>query len=135
LDDLTKLFPDTERDKWEKIGLPEGNMGDASNLKDDGKNPASPSSLKHSGGSLKWNKSSSKDVVGYYILKADKKGGQFKTIGHTTDTDFEVAKDGVYKVKAVDYFGLESSASKEVIVGDVDENDEKKDQNKRNNDH
>src|SRR5699024_1878174 len=80
---------------------------------------------KHSGSTLTWGKSSSKDVVGYRIFRASEPGDDFKLIGHSTDTNYDISKDdAVYYVKAVDYFGLESKATEEMIVGDVDETDE-----------
>jgi len=133
--DLTKLYPDTEREKWEKIGLPSGDVGDANDLNDDGKKPATPTSVKHSNGTLSWNRSSSKDVVGYYIVRTDKIDGDFTTIGSTTNTHYNVDKDGVYRVIAADYFGLKSASSDDVIVGDIDEKDEPDDEEDDKNDN
>lgn len=134
LDDIKELFPESDREKWEKIGIPDSDLGDTDALEDDGEKPDAPSSLKHSDGSLSWNKSDSKDVVGYYIYKADKEGGDFEKSGDTTDTDYDVDDDSVYKVKAVDYFGLESSSSKEVTVGDVDDDEDEDDEDEDDED-
>lgn len=134
IDDLEKLFPESDREKWEKIGIPNDDMEDDDELDDDGEKPEKPSSLKHSSDSLKWNKSKTTDVVGYYIYKADEKGGDFKKTGDTTDTDYDTDDDGVYKVKAVDYFGRESSSSGEITIGDVDDEDDDDNNNDDNND-
>src|SRR5699024_4352954 len=132
ISDLTKLYPDTEREKWEKIGLPSGDIGNAADLKNDGKRPATPTSAKHSSHTLSWNKSSSKDVVGYYIVRTDKVGGDFTTIGSTTKTSYDIDRDGVYRIIAADYFGLKSPSTEDIIVGDVD--DEKDDEDKNESD-
>ena len=128
LSDLTKLYPRTNREKWEKIGVPKGSVG--SSLDDDGKSPSAPGSLGNSGSSLSWNKSGSYDVVGYRIFKASESGGSFSKIGHTTSTSFSAEGSGVYHIKAVDYFGRESGASNEVTVGNSSSSDEKKDKDK-----
>src|SRR5699024_11306189 len=66
--DLKQLYPTgSDRAKWEKIGFPGNDVGDASDMKDDGDNPSEPTSVNHSNNTLTWNKSSSTDVVGYYI--------------------------------------------------------------------
>ncbi|OZU89694.1 penicillin-binding protein [Virgibacillus indicus] len=119
LSDITQLFPRIDRDKWEKISVPSSDIGNA--ISDDGKAPAAPGSLKKSGDSLTWSKSGSKDVVGYRIYRSAKKGGSSSLVGSTTSTSFTIgSSNGIYHVKAVDYFGLESSASKEIIVGDTE---------------
>ena len=129
--DLKQLYPTgSDRAKWEKIGFPGNDVGDASDMKDDGDNPSEPTSVNHSNNTLTWNKSSSTDVVGYYILRADNKNGNFKVIGHTTSTNYQTDKDGIYKVQAVDYFGHKSSSSNDVSVGDVKDNDDNKDNEK-----
>ncbi|WP_067727512.1 transglycosylase domain-containing protein [Oceanobacillus damuensis] len=119
LNDLTKLYPRTERDKWEKIGVPSGKVNTSSTIEDDGKAPGAPASVKKDGSKLTWNKSGSKDVVGYRVYRSDSPGGDFKLIGSTTSTDYGIGNgNAVYTVKAVDYFGMESKASSEVIVGE-----------------
>ncbi|WP_042223182.1 transglycosylase domain-containing protein [Oceanobacillus manasiensis] len=120
LSDLTQLYPRTEREKWEKIGIPGAEVGDA--IEDDGKAPSAPTSLSKSGNKLTWKKSGSNDVVGYRVYRATGAGGKFSRIGSTTDTSYTIGDDAaVYHVKAVDYFGRESSASKEILVGDTSE--------------
>src|SRR5690625_4050825 len=132
LSDFTKLYPRTNRDLWEKIGVPKGSVG--SSIEDDGNAPSTASSLNHSGGNLSWNKSGSHDVVGYRIYKASESGGSFSKVGSTTSTSYSTDGSGVYHVKAVDYFGRESGASNEITVGDLSDsnkNEEKKDKNKK----
>ncbi|GAA0600627.1 hypothetical protein GCM10009001_16360 [Virgibacillus siamensis] len=116
LNDLSKLFPRTNRDKWAKIGLPSSDVS-SNVIEDDGKSPSAPSSVSISGGTLTWNKSSSDDVVGYRIYKASSPNGSYSKVGSTTDTSTSISGSGAYIVRAVDYFGLESSASKPATSG------------------
>ncbi|MFD2046349.1 transglycosylase domain-containing protein [Ornithinibacillus salinisoli] len=134
LRDITQLFPNVNREAWEKISLPSSELG--SEIEDDGKAPSAPTSVKKSGGTLTWKAPSSKDVVGYRIYRADSPDGKFSLIGNTVENDFSIPNNNaVYHVKAVDYFGMESSASKEVVVGDFSEpeEDQKKDRDKDDN--
>ncbi|MCC2250547.1 penicillin-binding protein [Virgibacillus sp. AGTR] len=120
LADISQLFPNIATEKWEKISAPNKDAGDM--LKDDGKAPSAPTSLKKSGKKLTWKKSGSKDVVGYRIYRATGPGNKFTLVGSTTSTNFNIGTgDARYHVKAVDYFGLESGASKELLVGDTGE--------------
>ncbi len=132
LDDLSILFPNTQRELWEKIGIPSSDLGEA--LEDDGAAPKAPTSLKASGNKLTWNKSSSSDVVGYRIYYASEPDGKFEVIGTTTKTEVNFTGNrAVFYVTAVDYFGLESEPSNEIIVGkftDPDDKDEKDDKDK-----
>ncbi|MGM8213376.1 transglycosylase domain-containing protein [Virgibacillus sp. W0430] len=115
LADITMLFPRQNRELWEKIGYSGIDASDA--VKDDGKAPAAPSTVNISGNKLAWNKSGNKDVVGYRIFYKPENGNSFKLIGHTIDTTYPISTNpGAYHVKAVDYFGLESNASKEAII-------------------
>lgn len=116
LGDLSRLIPRTNRDKWSKIGLPSSNVS-ANAIEDDGKAPASPTSVSVSGGTLSWSSSSSNDVVGYRIYKASSPGGSYSKVGSTTGTSSSISGSGAYIVRAVDYFGLESSASKAAVSG------------------
>ncbi|WP_042146423.1 transglycosylase domain-containing protein [Paucisalibacillus sp. EB02] len=121
LNDLTELFPRFRREAWEKISLP-NIEGHKSVVDDDGKAPGVPSSVQNNGSNLTWDASGSKDVIGYRIYRANKPGDSFGLIGHSIETSFKLPSgNGVYHVKAVDYFGLESSASKEIVVGDFSE--------------
>ncbi|MFC4556718.1 transglycosylase domain-containing protein [Virgibacillus kekensis] len=118
LDDLTDLFPRTNRELWEKISLPSSEIS-SDTINDDGKKPAAPTSVSGSGSKLTWKDSSSKDVVGYRVFRASKPGASFSLVGNTTETSFTISGGkAVYMVKAVDYFGLESGASNEAKVGD-----------------
>ncbi len=117
LGDLSSLFPRTNRDAWEKIGLPQSDISNQT-IEDDGERPSAPGSVSASGSKLSWNASGSSDVVGYRIYRAGNPDGSFSLIGSTTGTSFTFSeKKGVYRVKAVDYFGLESRASKQAVVG------------------
>ncbi|AVQ99658.1 penicillin-binding protein [Oceanobacillus iheyensis] len=122
LPDLTQLYPRTETEKWQRIGVPGAGaeVGDA--IEDDGKNPSAPTSLNKSGSKLTWKKSGSNDVVGYRVYRATKAGGKFSLVGSTTETSYTIGNNNaIYHVKAVDYFGRESSASKEIMVGNTSE--------------
>lgn len=130
LPDITQIIPtNADRSKWEKISFPSENLG--SQLEDDGKAPAAPTSVEASGNRLIWNPSKSKDVVGYRIYRADGSKDKFTRVGSTTDTEYQIGnKDGVYHVTAVDYFGLESKPSTVVIVGDPKKDEKEKKNNK-----
>lgn len=134
---ISQLFPIKDRHLWEKIGAPSGELG--GKVEDDGKEPAAPKNVKASGNQLTWDKSSSNDVVGYRIYFASSPDSNFKLIGNTTDTNVQfTGKKAVFHVKAVDYFGLESAPSEEVIVGEFDDPEEKDDETKKEeneNDH
>ncbi|MGP4064791.1 transglycosylase domain-containing protein [Oceanobacillus sp. M65] len=122
LPDLTQLYPRTETEKWQRIGVPGAGaeVGDA--IEDDGKDPSAPTSLNKSGSKLTWKKSGSNDVVGYRVYRATKAGGKFSLVGSTTETSYTIGNNNaIYHVKAVDYFGRESSASKEIMVGNTSE--------------
>ncbi|MBM7597673.1 penicillin-binding protein [Virgibacillus halotolerans] len=127
LSDLSVLYPRTDREKWEKIGTSNKKNGNA--IKDDGKAPDAPTSLKATSGKLTWNKSSSNDVVGYRVYRADKPGGKFNKISSTKNTSYSV-DDGAYIIKSVDYFGRESKPSNEATMGKADKEDKDKDKQK-----
>lgn len=117
LDNIKSLIP-SQTGVWANIEIPS-----TDELSNDGKAPATPSSLSKSGNSLVWKKSGSKDVVGYRIYRASNPdGAAFNLVGNTTEQDFNIPNSkAVYYVKAVDYFGQESGASDKVIVGDFSE--------------
>ncbi|TRM12970.1 penicillin-binding protein [Lentibacillus cibarius] len=126
LNDPSTLFPSTNRKAWEKIGLPQSDVSNKV-VENDGKKPSAPGAVKASGSKLTWNQSSSSDVVGYRIYQAKRPNSSFRLIGNTTGTKFTFTdKKAVYRVKAVDYFGLESAASKEVLVGDFSKSENEK---------
>ncbi|SFD61484.1 penicillin-binding protein [Lentibacillus persicus] len=117
--DLSILFPRTNRDAWEKIGFPESGSASGS-IENDGENPAAPGNVSSSGSTISWSSSESSDTVGYRIYSAGSPDGSFSRVGSTTETSFTApGDDAVYHVKSVDYFGLESSASEEVVVGEL----------------
>lgn len=118
LSNIRQLIPQNEdRSKWEKIGFPGSAVN--STVTDDGKAPQPPSSLNASGSTLTWNSSPSNNVVGYRIYKASKPDGDFSQVGNSASPEFKVNGDGVYHVKAVDYFGRESGSSSTVIIGET----------------
>src|SRR5699024_7363047 len=118
LSDISVLLPQKNREKWEKIGIPSGDIGDGDAIKDDGKKPSAPKSAKKSNDKLTWGKSASNDVVGYRIYRASSSDGDFKLVGNTTSTSYKISNDkAVYYIKAVDYFGLESASTDNISVG------------------
>ncbi|WP_163971669.1 transglycosylase domain-containing protein [Oceanobacillus halotolerans] len=134
--DISVLFPRTNREAWENISVPSEELG--ATLEDDGDGPAEPSSVRHSNSTLSWGQSSSNDVVGYRIFRADQRDGDFELIGNTTGTSYSVPnRNAIYHVKAVDYFGLESSPSNAVVVGELssdnDNNNDDEDDRRNNN--
>jgi penicillin-binding protein 1B len=126
LKDITQLYPSFRQEAWEKISMP--NMeGQNALVDDDGKAPSAPTSLKNSRNVLTWAPSKSKDVIGYRIYRATEPGREFKLVGISIETQFTAPSgNGVYQVKAVDYFGLESPASKELVIGDFTKPDDPK---------
>lgn len=123
LPDITQIIPKNEdRSKWEKIGFPGTSFGGT--ISDDGQAPAAPTSLKASDSTLTWSASSSNDVVGYRIYKAAKPGDNFSRVGNIASTEYKINGDGVYHVKAVDYFGKESAASSTVVIGETPKDEE-----------
>lgn len=133
LNSLEELFPRNNRSRWEKIGLPDTEL--SFDLTDDGKAPSSPSSLSFKDRQLTWKKSSSKDVVGYRIYYAPSPDDDFTHFENTIETSIRLNKDrGVFYVTAVDYFGMESEPSKEIIVGEFKDPEEDKDKDKDKDD-
>jgi penicillin-binding protein len=124
LSDLTQLYPRTETDKWERISVSTSNTGASSSIEDTGSAPAAPS-VSSSDSSISWDRTTGQNIVGYRVYRASESGGSFSRVASTTDTDYSIdSSDGVYHVKAVDYFGRESSASNEVIIGDASDGDD-----------
>ncbi|WP_163526662.1 transglycosylase domain-containing protein [Halobacillus ihumii] len=115
---LNYLIPN--RGAWENVALPSsGSLSTSSSIENDGKSPAAPSSVSVSSSTISWSASSSNDVVGYRVYKASEPGGSFSVIGSTTETSFNFSGgDGIYAVRAVDYFGQSSGNSSTVKVGD-----------------
>ncbi|WP_186578359.1 transglycosylase domain-containing protein [Aquibacillus kalidii] len=114
LSNIKVLIPN-QTGVWANIQVPSTNE-----IKNDGKNPATPNNVKKAGNALTWSKSGSNDVVGYRIYRAaNPDSTQYSLVGSTTDLKFNISNSkAVYQVKAVDYFGQESAASVKVEVGD-----------------
>lgn len=139
LGDISLLFPRTNRELWERIGT--SGAVSSNSIKDTGSSPSPPTSVSASGNKISWNKSGSKNVVGYRIFAAKEKGGNYKLVGHTTGTSISISSgSGVIIVKAVDYFGRESGASNEVAIENIKEdkkdkeNEKQKESNEENKD-
>lgn len=126
LKDITQLYPSFRKEAWEKVSMP-SIKGLSTIVNDDGKAPTVPTSLKNSGRALTWTASKSKDVIGYRIYRASEPGEEFKLIGISVETKFNAPSgNGVYVVKAVDYSGLESAGSNELIIGKFTKPDDSK---------
>ena len=123
LDDLSVLFPRTNRDTWEKISLSAKTGAASSSIKDSGKSPSEPGNLIVNGSQLSWDAASG-NVVGYRIYSGS------SVVDSTTSTSITLS-NGTYNVKAVDYFGRESSASDSINISvksdDTDDNQDDKD--------
>ncbi|WP_010532359.1 transglycosylase domain-containing protein [Lentibacillus jeotgali] len=132
LGDLSILFPRTNRDAWEKIGLPQSGVS-SSGIENDGNSPDAPGSVSASDKTLSWSSSDSSDVVGYRIFRASKPNGSFSQVGSTAGTSFTASSNNaVYHVKAVDYFGQVSSASNTATVGSPGGSDDSSESNGNN---
>ncbi|GAA4072866.1 transglycosylase domain-containing protein [Amphibacillus indicireducens] len=125
LDDISQLIP-LNNSAWEGIEFPEL---EASDIQDTGKAPSTPRSLAKSGNTLKWNASSSNNVVGYRVYRAaNPDDNQFNLVDAVIETELNVGnRDAVYLVVAVDYFGRESEPSEIYIDGDFEKEDENND--------
>ncbi|WP_068674760.1 transglycosylase domain-containing protein [Oceanobacillus sp. Castelsardo] len=121
---VSKLIPRNETDKWQRIGAPRGQIA-SYKIENDGKAPVAPTSVNYSDNKLKWSRPDSGDIVGYRVYRKSKPDGNFELVGNTSSTEFSVeTDDGTYQVKAVDYFGLESEPSNEVVIGKTSESTE-----------
>ncbi|SDB94161.1 penicillin-binding protein [Pelagirhabdus alkalitolerans] len=122
LEDMSQLIP-SGNSAWNDVEIP-----DMDEIEDDGSAPSSPSSVSKSGNVLTWNASSSNDVVGYRIYRADDPDSNFEQYDSTTDTDLNVGSGpAVYEIVAVDYFGRESSPTSPFVDGDFSDDDDNDD--------
>lgn len=113
---VSKLIPRTETDKWQQIGAPRGQLA-SYKIENDGEAPVAPSSVSYSDSKLTWSRPDSGDIVGYRIYRKSNPDGNFELVGNTSRTEFSIGNDkGIYQVKAVDYFGLESSPSNQIVT-------------------
>ncbi|MCP8617138.1 transglycosylase domain-containing protein [Salirhabdus salicampi] len=118
IDDLSDLFP--KGDNWNKIKIPSEET-----LKNDEKAPSKPKEVKISNDNLTWKASGEKDVIGYRVYVTDQEGELGTLIGVTTETSFKLqTRDKEYYVTAVDFFGQESSPSKRIIYGTIEDPDQ-----------
>ncbi|MFC2948670.1 transglycosylase domain-containing protein [Virgibacillus sediminis] len=117
LNSIRELYPRTDRDRWERIGAPSSGT---TTIEDNDQAPSAPEALSSSGDSLAWNSSNSPDVAGYRIYHAEDRNGSYSQIGNTTSTSYSsLPGDGVYHVRAVDYYGRQSTPSAEIVVGEL----------------
>ena len=116
---LRELLPNSS--SWSNVALPStssiGTTG--SSIENDGRAPATPNSVSTGSSTISWSSSSSSDVVGYRIYRAASPGGSFSYTGSTTGTSYSFSgAEGIYAVRAVDYFGESSGLSNTTTVGD-----------------
>lgn len=113
LEDLSQLVP-SSNPTWSSIEIPS-----LTKVEDDERPPNVPQHINKSGNVLTWEESSSHDVVGYRVYRANEPESSFEHLDSTTDTNLNVGNDeGVFYVTAVDYFGEESEPSDYLIEGD-----------------
>ena len=116
LDDLSDLYP-SRSNGWGNVALPSSLSTGA--VENDNSKPDAPDRVTVNGGTLSWSASDSDDVIGYRVYRSSRPDSDFSQVSDTTDTDYEVPGNGAfYMVKAVDYFGRESTASNVVQAGE-----------------
>src|SRR5699024_6762711 len=123
---------------WSNLSLKGvgGSSKASSELSDNSSTPSAPSGLSHSGNKLSWSKASGQMIVGYRVYHAKEEGGSFKAVGHTTGSSVSVSGDGgAFQVRAVNYFGRESSPSKTIILKTSKKEKEEKDKDKKENEN
>ncbi|MFC7320299.1 transglycosylase domain-containing protein [Halobacillus campisalis] len=108
---LEHLIPNSNA--WDDVALPSlDSSASSSEIENDGENPSPPGSVSAGSSSISWSQSSSDDVVGYRVYRASSPGGSFSRVGSTRSTSYSFSgQDGIYAVRAVDYFGESSSLS------------------------
>src|SRR5690625_821418 len=117
LGDLSVLFPRTNREKWEKISFDGVSLIDAEEVQGEAGIPSAPSSLSAKDNNVSWDYTKGQMIVGYRIYYASEKGKSFKLLSHTIKPSFTIPnQEGVYHIRAVNYFGQESEPSKEIVV-------------------
>ncbi|MFG6148253.1 transglycosylase domain-containing protein [Halobacillus sp. B23F22_1] len=122
---LEHLIPDSGA--WDNVALPSGEGSNASSdeVENDGESPAAPGSVSANSSTISWSHSSSDDVVGYRVYRASSPNGSFSRIGSTRGTSYDFSgDDGIYAVRAVDYFGESSSLSSSTKVGNPGESEQ-----------
>src|SRR5690625_3418917 len=80
LNDLTQLYPQTERDKWEQISVSTSSSGASSSIEDTGSAPPAPS-VSSSDSSISWDRTTGQNIVGYRVYRASESGGSFSRVG------------------------------------------------------
>ncbi|WP_101844736.1 transglycosylase domain-containing protein [Halobacillus sp. Marseille-P3879] len=121
-DILDHLIPGSST--WDNVALPsgEGSATSSGEVDNDGGSPSAPGSVSADSSTISWSESSSDDVVGYRIYRSSSPDGSFSRIGSTRGTSYDYSgDDGIYAVRAVDYFGGTSSLSSTTEVGNPGE--------------
>ncbi|WP_347862555.1 penicillin-binding transpeptidase domain-containing protein [Salimicrobium sp. PL1-032A] len=116
-EELRHLLPETGA--WSNVTLPSGDAsGVSEGVSDDGQAPAAPGGVSANGSTLSWGESSSNDVVGYRVYRASTPDSGFSLVGSTTSTSLNFSgSEGLYAVRAVDYFGEQSGLSSALTIG------------------
>ncbi|WP_245807709.1 transglycosylase domain-containing protein [Halobacillus massiliensis] len=110
---LKHLIPDS----WTNVSISSSDSNGGDRVDNDNANPSAPGNVSAGSSELSWSRSSSGDVVGYRIYRASSNNGSFSQIGSTRGTSYSLEGNGVYAVRAVDYFGQSSDLSSTVQVG------------------
>ncbi|WP_081988464.1 transglycosylase domain-containing protein, partial [Halobacillus sp. BBL2006] len=115
---LRELLPSSGA--WSNVALPSSSSigSTKSSIDNDGQAPSAPGGVSASGSKIDWSPSASNDVVGYRVYKASVPGGSFSLVGSTVNTSLSFSGgEGIYAVRAVDYFGASSGLSATATVG------------------
>lgn len=136
LSDLSMLIPRKNPEAWKKISI-KGSSSSVTGEIDPDKNkkPSAPGSISASKSKVSWDGAKGQLIVGYRIYYTKEKGTPAKVIGHTTGTSYALpSQEGVYFIKAVNYFGQESDGSKMITVKKEKDEDKEKEKEKEEKD-
>ncbi|MDQ0231070.1 transglycosylase domain-containing protein [Metabacillus malikii] len=115
VNDLKRLLPNTV--KWANLVITE-----ASEIGDNGSNPAQVAGVRKNGNQIAWNANGDNDVIGYRVYAAPNQTNNFKKVASISSTNTLAVNIGntpaAYYVIAVDVAGRESARSAIIQVGD-----------------
>ncbi|SIS52183.1 transglycosylase domain-containing protein [Salimicrobium flavidum] len=116
-EELQHLIPNAGA--WSNVALPSGGAaGVSQSVPSDGGAPSAPGGVSASGSTLSWGASASSDVVGYRVYRASTPSSGFAFLGSTTSTSISFSGgEGLYAVRAVDYYGQQSGLSSPLTIG------------------
>ncbi len=127
--DLSVLIPSSNPDPWKKISMKAGSSTSGEFDEEDDKKPSAPGSVKASKDKISWSGAKGNLIIGYRIYRTS--DDKDSLVGHTKDTSYSTpSDDGEYYIRAVNYFGTESDASKKITV-ETKKKDKDKDKKKK----